>query len=42
MLVAIDESERWPNPTVTVVRPAEKFWRAEEYHQQYYKKQPSQ
>ncbi|MBT5102047.1 MAG: peptide-methionine (S)-S-oxide reductase MsrA, partial [Planctomycetes bacterium] len=27
MLVAIDESERWPNPTVTVVRPAEKFWR---------------
>ncbi len=35
---ALQESARWPNPIVTVIRTSEKFWRAEEYHQDYYAK----
>ena len=34
----LNESGKWPNPVVTEVTPAEAFWRAEEYHQQYIKK----
>ncbi|HEY6071742.1 MAG TPA: peptide-methionine (S)-S-oxide reductase MsrA [Chthoniobacterales bacterium] len=28
-------SEKFPRPIVTQIEPAPKFWRAEEYHQQY-------
>lgn len=34
----LDSSGRWPNPIVTEITPAQKFWRAEEYHQKYFEK----
>lgn len=33
-----DQSGRFPRPIVTQIEPAPKFWRAEEYHQQYLNK----
>lgn len=33
-------SGRFPKPVVTPVLPVTDFWRAEEYHQNYYKKNP--
>jgi peptide-methionine (S)-S-oxide reductase len=35
-------AEYWPNPIVTVIQPAEKFYPAEEYHQRYFDRNPSQ
>ena len=35
----LGESGRFKNPIVTAIRPAEKFNKAEEYHQDYYKKE---
>ncbi len=32
----------WPRPVVTEVRPATAFYRAEEYHQQYFRNNPEQ
>ena len=32
------EQARWPAPIVTVVEPAQTFWPAEDYHQQYLEK----
>jgi peptide-methionine (S)-S-oxide reductase len=34
----LQNSGRFPRPIVTAIEPAPKFWRAEEYHQQYLKK----
>ncbi|MEY2486446.1 MAG: peptide-methionine (S)-S-oxide reductase [Verrucomicrobiota bacterium] len=34
----VDKSGRFPRPVVTQVESAPKFWRAEEYHQQYLNK----
>lgn len=34
------QSGIFDEPIVTPIKPAEKFWRAEEYHQDYYKKSP--
>ncbi len=35
---AVNESGAWPNPVVTELTEATKFWRAEEYHQRYFEK----
>ena len=37
---ALMESGRFSDPIVTAIRPAGKFYPAEEYHQDYYKKNP--
>ena len=37
-IMDFDQSGRWPNPVVTVVREALPFWPAEEHHQRYLEK----
>lgn len=37
---ALDASGRYAKPVVVEIRPAEQFYPAEEYHQDYYKKNP--
>src|SRR5215469_8007396 len=32
----LNASRHWPNPIVTAVEPATKFFQAEDYHQEYY------
>jgi peptide-methionine (S)-S-oxide reductase len=34
----LDQTERFSDPIVTEVRPASSFWRAEEYHQEYFER----
>jgi peptide-methionine (S)-S-oxide reductase len=36
----VNKSKRWPNPVVTTLEPFEKFYPAEEYHQDYLVKNP--
>lgn len=36
----LNESGRFPNPIVTEIMPAVRFYDAEEYHQDFYKKEP--
>ncbi len=38
MKAALEASGRFKRPIVTEIAPASTFWRAEEYHQQYFKK----
>jgi len=37
---ALDQSHRFATPIVTAIQPATPFYRAEEYHQMFYKKNP--
>lgn len=34
----MDVMGKWKSPIVTVIEPAQTFWRAEEYHQKYHQK----
>lgn len=34
----LEKTGRWNDPIVTEILPAKEFWRAEEYHQQYFAK----
>jgi len=38
----VNEQEIWPNPVVTEVVPFEKFYIAEDYHQEYFANNPGQ
>lgn len=38
---AIDAEHLWDEPIVTQLRPAQVFWKAEEYHQDYFNKNPT-
>lgn len=38
---ALAASGRFKKPIVTIIRQAETFWPAEDYHQDYYKKEPA-
>lgn len=38
---ALDQSHRFATPIVTAIQPATEFHAAEEYHQQFYKKNPA-
>lgn len=40
MIKQVNQSGRWKNPVVTSVVPLTTFWLAEEYHQDYLKKNP--
>lgn len=36
----VNDSHRWPNPVVTSLEHFTKFWKAEDYHQDYLQKNP--
>lgn len=40
VITSIDATKKWPRPIVTKVIPAVKFYAAEDYHQDYLKKNP--
>lgn len=37
----VNDSKRWSGPVVTTMEPFTKFWKAEEYHQDYLQKNPN-
>ncbi|MDQ5971120.1 MAG: peptide-methionine (S)-S-oxide reductase [Patescibacteria group bacterium] len=37
----VDDSKRWDSPVVTTLEQFTKFWKAEEYHQDYLQKNPN-
>ena len=42
VIAQLSAEKVWPNPIVTAVSPAPTFWRAEDYHQNYFKDNPNQ
>lgn len=42
LIAELDAAKIWPAPIVTAVLPAPTFWRAEDYHQNYYANNPLQ
>lgn len=41
VIAEVNEAEIWRHPIVTEVKPAGPFYRAEEYHQDYFRKNPT-
>ena len=41
-IAALNAARVWPDPVVTAVEPAAKFFIAEDYHQEYYANNPAQ
>jgi peptide-methionine (S)-S-oxide reductase len=41
-ITALNAAHAWPDPVVTAVEPATVFWKAEEYHQNYFATNPNQ
>ena len=42
LIAELDTAKTWPSPIVTDVLPAPRFWPAEDYHQNYFAKNPHQ
>ena len=42
MIKEVGSSKIWDHPIVTQIKPLEAFYRAEDYHQQYFKQNPKQ
>ena len=42
MIAELNASRQWPDPIVTAVEPAKKFFMAEGYHQEYFLNNPNQ
>jgi peptide-methionine (S)-S-oxide reductase len=42
VIKTLEQKKAWKNPIVTELSPFERFYIAEEYHQDYYKKYPTQ
>jgi peptide-methionine (S)-S-oxide reductase len=42
ILAELSASGKWRNPIVTEVTPADTFYRAEDYHQEYFRNNPNQ
>jgi len=42
LIAELDAAKIWPAPIVTAVSPAPTFWRAEDYHQNYFANNPLQ
>ncbi len=42
VIARLEQEQVWPNPIVSEVAPLDKFYRAEEYHQNYYRNNPNQ
>lgn len=40
MIDIVNASGRWPDPVVTTLEPLTRFWRAEDYHQDYLQHNP--
>lgn len=40
-ITIVNDSKRWPGPVVTTLEPFTKFWKAEDYHQDYLQKNPN-
>jgi len=42
LIEQLGEAKLWSRPIVTQVEPAGVFWMAEDYHQEYYRRNPGQ
>ena len=42
LIAELTESRAWPRPVVTEVSPAPRFWKAEDYHQGYFRNNGNQ
>jgi|SRR5579864_668976 len=42
VITELNAARHWPDPIVTTLEPAQKFFEAEDYHQEYYANNPNQ